>query len=64
MILVGCWALCVNLYTAPIILNESRTMMDLVAAFFIMLGIGMAVGSGNYQVRRHDTRLKLAGRSG
>eukprot|EP00038_Savillea_parva_P021527 m.35169 g.35169 ORF g.35169 m.35169 type:complete len:504 (+) comp5249_c0_seq1:121-1632(+) len=45
VIVVGCWALVVNLYTAPKILHESRSIIDIVAGGMIMIGIGMAVGA-------------------
>lgn len=59
VILVGCWALCVNLYTAPKILNEERSIIDLIAAGMIMLGIGLAVGAGNREDKEWTTEELL-----
>ena len=42
--------------------HSTGPMQDLVAALFIMLGIAMAVGAGNHQVR--DTGTAKAGRGG
>eukprot|EP00037_Helgoeca_nana_P021358 m.215408 g.215408 ORF g.215408 m.215408 type:complete len:417 (-) comp25615_c0_seq4:351-1601(-) len=45
VIVVGCWALAVNLYTAPKILKEKRSLIDLIAGAMIVVGISMAVGA-------------------
>eukprot|EP00035_Acanthoeca_spectabilis_P021354 m.437772 g.437772 ORF g.437772 m.437772 type:complete len:392 (+) comp18152_c0_seq1:89-1264(+) len=45
VIVVGCWALVVNLYTAPKILHEKRSIIDLIAGGMIIAGISLAVGA-------------------
>jgi len=54
-ILVGCWTLCVNLYTAPKILGEKRKLVDLIGALIIMTGIGMAVAANPKKDRSWTT---------
>eukprot|EP00040_Diaphanoeca_grandis_P024898 m.137489 g.137489 ORF g.137489 m.137489 type:complete len:463 (-) comp29922_c1_seq1:95-1483(-) len=54
-ILVGCWTLCVNLYTAPKILGEKRKLVDLIGAVIIMTGIGMAVAANPKKDRSWTT---------
>jgi Protein of unknown function (DUF803). len=44
-ILLGAWGLCVNLYMAPIVLNESRSWRDVVAVGVMVVGIGLSVGA-------------------
>jgi len=60
VILVGCWALCVNLITAPKILKEKRKLMDLVSIVIIFTGIGLAVGGSSHTDREWTTEQLVA----
>eukprot|EP00040_Diaphanoeca_grandis_P028108 m.161492 g.161492 ORF g.161492 m.161492 type:complete len:572 (+) comp31238_c0_seq5:402-2117(+) len=55
VILVGCWALCVNLITAPKILKEKRRLIDLISILIIFTGIGLAVGGSSHTDREWTT---------
>eukprot|EP00035_Acanthoeca_spectabilis_P005670 m.116246 g.116246 ORF g.116246 m.116246 type:complete len:409 (-) comp13127_c0_seq2:81-1307(-) len=62
-ILLGAWGLCVNLYTAPAILHESRSWRDVGAVGVMVVGIGLSVGSAKPNDQKW-TRERLLHRFG